>query len=124
MYIIFVGETELQLQISSTQDISDFLDKNPQLHNLITIVQLLPRLNKYDFLTKQEREYLELSTITNCEKVNRLLSTLRSKGKEGEENFVKALYESSKEQGNSGHREIIEKFKNAGICIRELNSEE
>lgn len=95
------------------------MDKNPRLHTLIVITQLLPYLNKYKVLTKNETEHLEPEFIsTNSEKVQYLLSSLRSKDQIGQQNFIKALYESSKEQG-SGLCEIIKLFQNEGIIIKE-----
>ena len=90
---------------------------NPELRRLVDIKELLPYLIKYRFLTTDEREHLELKSLTNVEKVQYLLSKLDSKGVTGQENFVKALYELSKEEGNTGHCEIIRLFKNEGISI-------
>ena len=98
---------------------------NPELRRLIDIKELLPYLIKYHFLTKDETEHLEPEfKSTNSEKVQYLLSKLDSKGEMGQKNFVKALYESSKEEGNTGHCEIIELFENKGISVNELISEE
>ena len=94
--------------------------KNPELQKLITIGELLPHLIKYRILTNDEREHLEPDfQSTNSTKVRYLLSKLDSKGEIGQKDFVKAIYESSKKEGNTGHREIIELFKNGGIELRE-----
>lgn len=95
-------------------------NKNPELQELINIGELLPHLIKYHILTNDEREHLEPSFLsTNNTKVRYLLSKLGSKGEKGQKNFVKAIYESSKKRGNTGHCEIIELFKNGGIIVRE-----
>jgi len=98
---------------------------NPQLQEYINIEQLLPFLKKYAVLAINERQHLELRDTTNYEKVQYLLSTLGSKSEEGQEDFIKALYESSKQEGSSGHHKMIELLQNEGIHITNiLTSEE
>ena len=119
------GETEIRVSTDGTNNILDIVYKtNPKLQKRVSIKELLPYLIKYHILTTNEREHLEPEfKSTNCDKVQYLLSLLETKGEEGQENFIKALYESSKEEGNTGHCEIIELLKNEGIFINELISE-
>lgn len=119
-----LGKTEIKVSIDGDKSIVNIVDKNPGLHKLINIQELLSFLIKYELLTRDEREHLELNSITNTKKIQCLLSKLESKGRAGQENFVKALYESSKEEGNTGHCEIIELFKNEGISINESISQD
>ena len=67
----------------------------------------------------KEKTWTESKYKTNSEKVLDLLSQLHQKGEIGHENFIRAIYESSKNPGNSGHCEIIERFKSKGISITE-----
>ena len=117
------GAATIQVSINGTSSIMNVVDnKNPELQKHINMRELLTHLIKYHILTTNEREHLgPESKSTNSEKVQYLLSKLDSKGEIGQEKFVKALYESSKEEGNVGHCKIIELFKNEGI---ELISEE
>ena len=119
------GKTEIKVLINGDKTILEIVDKtSPELHKLINIQQLFLHLIKYNILAQNEREHLgPKSTSTNFEKVQHLLSILISKGQEGQKNFLKALYESSKEEENTGHREIIEWFKKEGIDINEMISE-
>ena len=112
--------------INGDKTILEIVDKtSPELHKLINIQQLFLHLIKYSVLALNEREHLgPKSTSTNFEKVQHLLSILISKGQEGQENFLKALYEASKEEEDTGHREIIELFRKEGIDINEMISEE
>ena len=94
---------------------------NPELNELINITELLQYLIKYRIPTDDEEEHLSpVFNSTRHQKIQFLLSMLSSKGKTGHENFVRAIYESSKKRGNSGHCQIIERFKKEGISIDEL----
>ena len=123
MYMLkcrFVTIGQIQVSNNGTKSILDMITKmNPNLGQLINITELLPYLIKYGILTKDEREKLELECKTNRKKIQDLLSLLNYKGEVGHTNFIIAIYESSKIQGNSGHCEIIELFKSEGISIIE-----
>ena len=75
-------------------------------------------LNKYDVLTRNEREHLDQqSSKTPTEKTKYLMSALESKSPEGLQNFVKALYDSS--SINHGHQLLIEKLQENGVVVDE-----
>ena len=96
----------------------------PDLLELIEVSKLFPYLLKYGLLTTEERQMLQLKNITDYDKAQRLLSTiLHRKGSEGEKNFVKALYELSKKQGNSGYTDVICKLQQKGIVISETSND-
>ena len=96
----------------------------PKLLGLIVMSQLLPYLVKYDVLTVQETQKLQLKNETDFDKAQYLLSTiLCSKGPEGEKNFVKALYEISKERGNFGYTDVIFKLQREGILVSEASND-
>ena len=95
------------------------IEINPDLQKFINITELLPYLKKHKILTAIERENLELKSKTDGEKIQDLLSQLHRKAEIGHENFIRAIYESSKDQGNSGHCEIIKRFESKGIYITE-----
>ena len=110
----------IQISNDGTKNLLDIItEMNPDLQKLINITELLPYLNKHGIPTTSERENLESKYKTNSEKVLDLLSQLHQKGEIGHENFIRAIYESSKNPGNSGHCEIIERFKSKGISITE-----
>ena len=89
----------------------------PEMLQHIVMSELLPYLQKYSVLTINEEQLLQLVSTTNYKKVQDLLSLIISKGPEGEKNFIIALYESSKKQGNSGHKELIAKLQHEGITV-------
>ena len=125
-YIFLSGETEIQISIMGERSIQDVIENwNPKLQNHITIqTDFLSCLIKYKVLTKQEQEYLEPDfPVTKSEKIRKLLSCLDSKSDEGQKNFVRALYESSKKPGYTGHVTIIDLFKSEGILIDEVTLE-
>ena len=124
--LFLAGKTEIKVKINVDKTVMEIVDEtNPKLQKLINIQQLFSHLIKYNVLAQNEREYLGPdNTSTDFKKVQYLLFKLTSKGQEGQENFLKALYESSKEEGNTGHREIIELFKKEGIDINEMISEQ
>ena len=104
LFYFLPGKTEIKVLINDDKTILEIVDKtSPKLHKLINIQQLFLHLIKYNILAQNEREHLgPKSTSTNFEKVQHLLSSiLISKGQEGQENFLKALYESSKEEENT-----------------------
>ena len=122
-YIFLSGETEIQISITGERSIQDVIENwNPKLQDHITIqTDFLSCLIKYKVLTKQEQEYLEPDfLVTKSEKIRKLLSCLDSKSDEGQKNFVRALYESSKKPGYTGHVTIIDLFKSEGILIDEV----
>ena len=92
----------------------------PKLQEHINVQCLLSYLHKYNVLDSNENQRLMLIILTPIEKAQKLLEMLRSKSPEGQENFVKALYESSQELGSSsGHHKIIQLFLTNGITIRQ-----
>ena len=93
----------------------------PELQELINVQSLLSYLHKYNVLALNENQRLKLEIYTDIEKAQELLEMLRSKSPEGQENFVKALYESSQALGDSsGHHEIIQLFQTNGITLRQV----
>ena len=62
---------------------------------------------------------LQLNTTSDYRKAEFFLSTVCTKGPEGEKNFVKALYEISKQLGNSGYTDVICKLQQKRIVISE-----
>ena len=96
----------------------------PEMLQFIVILELLPYMKKYNILTINEEQELQLESTTNYKKVLCLLSSiLVSKSPEGKKNFIKALYESSKISGNSGHNKLIMKLQRKGITISELSAD-
>lgn len=92
---------------------------HPEMKKQIKMEKLLPYLMRYKILTGDEENKLGKPFDSNTEKVQCLLSVMEGKGPEGEENFIKALYESSKESGNTGHKKLIEALSDKGIDINE-----
>ena len=123
IFLFLSGETAIQISITGERSIQDVIENwNPKLQNHITIqTDFLSYLIKYKVLTKEEQQYLEPNfPVTESVKIRKLLSCLDSKSDEGQKNFVRALYESSKKPGYTGHVAIIELFKSEGILIDEV----
>ena len=88
----------------------------PEIQELINVEELFVYLVKYRVLTKNEEQHIgPTSKETNIEKATYLLSALNGKGPEGEKNFIKALIESSRNPGNTGHLEIIKQLCDKGL---------
>lgn len=93
----------------------------PNFEEHMDVEQLLPYLIKYNVLARHEKQQLRLMEHTNCRKVQDLLSMLEQKNTKGQEDFIKALYESSQEQGSGGgHHKLIELLQNKGITIESI----
>jgi len=92
----------------------------PDMNRLIVMAQLLPYLVKFVVVTFDEVQKLQLKYLTNSEKVQELSVMLVSKSPEGKKDFIKALYESSQNPGNSGHKKLITKLQQKGVMISEL----
>ena len=116
-------KTTIQISTSDNQTIMDIIyTMQPEIEELINMEKLFGYLMKYKLLTKHEEQQVgPTSRETNIQKIRHLLSALERKGPEGEKNFIKALYESTKEAGNTGHHEIIRKLHDNGVIITELS---
>jgi len=112
-YEVFTENDECVLEVVNTMQ--------PEMLQHVVMLNLLPYMNKYDILTINEVQKLQLESTTNYEKVNCLLSSiLVHKSPEGKKHFIIALYESSKKPGNSGHKKLIDKLQHKGLKIVEL----
>ena len=88
---------------------------NPEMEQYIVVDEILPFLNRHNLLTRVDRERLgPQSTTSPTLKTRQLQSILDSIGPDGEENFVKALYESS---SVPGHRHLIKLLQDNGVTI-------
>ena len=78
------------------------------IEEYINFDTLIPFLNKYQILTRNEMEFLTNNVILTAEKVNNLITLwIPRKNKEGLGNFVRALHEA---HAHSGHITIIEQL--------------
>ena len=114
-------ETMIEISTSNNQSIMDIIyTMQPEILDLINMEELFVYLIKYSILTKNEVQHVgPMSRETNIEKATFLLSALYGKGPEGQKDFIKALYESNKVAGNTGHQELIRKLHDKGVVITE-----
>ena len=92
---------------------------NPEIVKNINMNDLYEYLNKYDILTRSEREHLDQqSSKTLTEKTKYLMSALETKSPEALQNFVKALYDSSSMR--NGHQLLIETLQKHGVVVDEI----
>ena len=73
---------------------------NPELNKYINMSSLVPHMNKYKILTKNERHYLNMDSNSPSDKVTFLLSYLEGKDPATVNSFLRALRE---EKEHSGH---------------------
>ena len=71
----------------------------------INFCTLIPFLNQYKVLTRDEVEYLTKDTLITAEKVKKLIEYIPTKNRNGMHNFVRALNEAHE---HTGHITIIE----------------
>ena len=74
---------------------------NPELNEHVNMNSLIPYMNKYGILTKNERFYLNDSTKSPSDKVTYVLGVLELKDDKTIRNFVKALKEEKQHPGHS-----------------------
>ena len=115
----------IQVSVTGSESIIEIINAlSAELHNL-NIKQLLPYLYQIkNGLTMDEKQHLQLPGVTDYLKIQHLLLQLQSKDEETLLGFVKAIYESSQQEGNDKHCEIIKLFQVRGVVINELTSEQ
>lgn len=87
---------------------------NPELNDYIDMNSLIPYMNKYRILTKDERFYLNDSSKPPSEKVTYLLSCLERKDYKTVYNFIQALKE---EKEHSGHVKLCSLLEQKGVKL-------
>ena len=85
---------------------------NPQLNKYINMSSLVPYMNQYKVLTKNERFYLNDTMRSPSDKVTYLLSYLEGKGPATVNGFLKALRE---EKEHSGHAVLCSLLVQNGV---------
>ena len=117
-------QISLKISTNGDQSIMEIINTlHPELERFIKIDELLPFLNRHKVLTRNDREQLgPQSSTTPTMKTRQLLSILDSIGPVGEENFVKALFESSNDV--SGHKHLIELLQSEGVTVQMIQSTE
>jgi len=92
---------------------------HPEMEQYITIDELFPFLNRHKILTKANRQKLGPNSSTSpTMKTRHLLEILNTVGPDGEEKFVKALYESSEV---SGHKHLIKLLRDEGVNVEVIH---
>jgi len=124
MFLISVViDEKIRVSTNGDQKIIGIIYKlQPDMETLLNIDELLAYLMKHRVLTNNEEQHLGPgSYATPLEKVRFLLSesVLGRKGLKGQKNFIRALYESSKRQGNTGHRDLVTRLRENGVIIIE-----
>jgi len=114
-------QISLKISTHGDQSIMEIINTlHPEMEQYIVIDELLPFLNRHKVLTRNNREQLgPQSPTTPTMKTRQLLSILDSTGPVGEENFVKALFESSNKV--SGHKHLIELLQSEGVTIQVIH---
>ena len=87
---------------------------NVEMNKLINMQTLLPHLNSYSILTRDERSYLRNDLHSPTDKVTYLLGLLESKGDERVKKFLQALKEASE---HTGHVELCSLLREKGIEV-------
>ena len=87
---------------------------NVEMNELINMQTLLPHLNSYLILTRDERSYLRNELNSPTGKVTYLLGLLESKGDETVKNFLQAL---KKADEHTGHVKLCSLLKEKGIEV-------
>ena len=87
---------------------------NVKMNELINMQTLLPHLNSYLILTRDERFYLSSELNSPTSKVTYLLGLLESKGDETVKKFLQALKEASE---HTGHVELCSLLTEKGIKV-------
>ena len=116
-YIFIAAEQPLKVSKPENQSIIDIMyTMQGNMEKYLVVDTLLSYLNELEVLVKEEREQLNLQILTATEKTRKLLSILESKGPQGEENFIKALYKSSSDV--SGHRNLIQLLNDKDVIVK------
>ena len=87
---------------------------NVKMNELINMQTLLPHLNSYLILTRDERFYLSSELNSPTSKVTYLLGLLESKGDETVKKFLQALKEASE---HTGHVKLCSLLREKGIKV-------
>ena len=80
------------------------------LNNLLDVNTILPYMNRYQLLTRDENEKLTNPYTTTSDKVNYLVEILPRKGNGWLDKFILCLDDSTE---GTGHSKIIEELKHA-----------
>lgn len=87
---------------------------NPELNEHINMNSLIPYMNKYKVLMKNERFYLNDPSKYPSDKVTYLLNVLDTKDDKTVNNFLKALRE---EKQHPGHSKLCSLLAQRGIIL-------
>ena len=120
-----VPSNRIEVSVTGSESIIEIINAlSSELCNL-NIKELLPFLYEIkNGLTMDEKQHLQLTGVTNYSKMLYLLEQLQFKDEETLLGFIKAIYKSSQQEGNSKHCEIIKLFQARGVVINEFTSEQ
>lgn len=123
MFVAVKTQISLKVSMPDNKTIMDVIfSVQPEMEQNINMDELFAYLNKYDILTRLDREHLgPQSKKTLTEKNRYLIYELESKSPQGKENFVKALYDSSHK--NESHQILINKLQEKGVVVEPITTE-
>jgi len=112
----------LKVSTNGDQSIAKIINKlHPEMEQWIVIDELVPYSIRHNLLTQIDKDILgPQSTTLPTLKTRHLLMNLDSKGPDGVQNFIKALYESS---NVPGHQYLMKLLQQEGVtveCITEV----
>ena len=115
MLYVHLSDACVDISSNTCGSVMDVLYQlNPELNEHVNMNSLIPYMNKYGILTRNERFYLNDLTKSPSDKVTYLLNVLDLKDDKTVRNFVKALKE---EKQHPGHLVLCSLLAEKGIIV-------